>query len=49
VLEAKFSALDEKNAHSKVVEVLSKEKPNSNKARVETPPKLDGPSLHAKL
>jgi sugar-specific transcriptional regulator TrmB len=33
-LEARFSALDENNAHPKVVEVAPKEKPNSNKARV---------------
>jgi hypothetical protein len=47
-LEARFSALDKKNAHSEVVEVSPKEKPNLDKARVETPPKLDGPFLHAK-
>jgi hypothetical protein len=47
-LEARFSALDEKNAHPEVVEVPPKEKPNLDKARVETPPKPDGPSLHAK-
>jgi hypothetical protein len=47
-LEARFSALDEKNAHFEVVEVSPKEKPNSDKARVETPPKPDGPYLHAK-
>jgi hypothetical protein len=46
-LEARFSALDEKNVHPKVVEVAPKEKPNSDKARVETPPKLDGSPLHA--
>jgi hypothetical protein len=47
-LEARFSALDKKNAHPKVVKVPPKEKPNSDKARVETQPKTDGPSLHAK-
>jgi hypothetical protein len=47
-LEARFSALDEKNAHSEIVEVSPKEKSNSDKARVETSPKLDGPSLHSK-
>jgi hypothetical protein len=47
-LEARFSALDEKNAHPEVVEVALKEKPNSDRARLETPPKLDGPSLHVK-
>jgi hypothetical protein len=48
VLEARFSTLDEKNAHPEVVEVPPKEKPNSDKARVETLPKLDGHPLHAK-
>jgi hypothetical protein len=47
-LEARFSALDEKNAHPKVVEVAPKEKPKPHKAKVDIPPKLDGPSLHAK-
>jgi hypothetical protein len=47
-LELRFSALDEKNAHPEVVEVPPKEKPNSDKARLETPRKLDGPPLHAK-
>jgi hypothetical protein len=47
-LEAKFTALDEKNAHSKVLELAPREKSNSEKARVKTPHKPDGPSLHAK-
>jgi hypothetical protein len=47
-LEARFSALDEKSAHPEVVEVASKENPNPYKAKVDIPPKLDGPSLHAK-
>jgi hypothetical protein len=47
-LEAGFSSLDEKNAHPEVVEVAPKEKPNSDKARLDTPTKLDGPPLHAK-
>jgi hypothetical protein len=47
-LEARFSALDEKNAHPEGVEVAPKEKPNSDKAKVDIPPKLDGPSSHAR-
>jgi hypothetical protein len=48
VLEARFSALDEKSAHLEVVEVAPKENPNPDKAKVDIPPKIDGPSLHAK-
>jgi hypothetical protein len=47
-LEARFSALDAKSAHPKVVEVAPKESPNSDKAKVDIPPKPDGPSSHAK-
>jgi hypothetical protein len=48
-LEARFSALDAKSAHPEVVEVAPKESPNSEKAKVDIPPKPDGPSSHAKL
>jgi hypothetical protein len=47
-LEARFSALDAKSAHPEVVEVAPKESPNPDKAKVDIPPKPDGPSLHAK-
>jgi hypothetical protein len=47
-LEVRFSALDEKNAHPEVVEVAPKEKPKLDKAKVDFPPKLDGPSSHAR-
>jgi uncharacterized protein YdeI (YjbR/CyaY-like superfamily) len=40
-LEAKFTALDEKNAHPEVLELAQRKKSNSEKARVETPPKAD--------
>jgi hypothetical protein len=48
VLEARFSALDAKSAHPEVVEGVSKENRNPEKAKVDTPPKPDGPSLHEK-
>jgi hypothetical protein len=48
VLEARFSALDARSAHPEGVEVAPEENPNSDKAKVDIPPKLDGPSLHAK-
>jgi hypothetical protein len=47
-LEARFSALDAKSAPPKVVKVALKESPNSDKAKVDIPPKPDGPSSHAK-
>jgi hypothetical protein len=47
-LEARFSALDEKNAHPEVVEVAPGEKPNLDKAKVDIPPKLDGTSSYTK-
>jgi hypothetical protein len=47
-LEARFSALDAKSAHPEVVKVVPKENPNPEKAKVDTPPKPDGPSLYAK-
>jgi hypothetical protein len=37
-----------KSAHPEVVEVAPKESPNSEKAKVDIPPKPDGPSSHAK-
>jgi hypothetical protein len=46
-LEDKLTAMNEKNAHPKVEELTPREKLNSEKAKVETPPKDDGPSLHA--
>jgi hypothetical protein len=47
-LEAKLAALDEKNAHFEMLALTPGEKSNSEKASVVTPPKPDGPSLHAK-
>jgi hypothetical protein len=47
-LEARFSTLDAKSALPEVVEVAPKESPNSDKEKVDIPPKTDGPSSHAK-
>jgi hypothetical protein len=47
-LEARFSALDAKSVPPEVVKVTPGENPNSEKVKVDNPPKPDGPSSHAK-